>query len=310
MIQNDDLIYHESVVVPPACAGMRIDRFIAEGLGLYSRSQLKVRLDKVFINGRESKKSHRVRSGDEVHFCVKKMRPQDVIPEPIPLEILFENSAVLLVNKPQGMVVHPARGNFSNTIVNALLYHYEELKTEFGDEELRPGIVHRLDKDTSGVLIVGKTASAHAFLATQFKSRRVRKTYLAIVKGTPRMPKARIKKALRRSPTHRKRFICVSHNGKMAITDFVVLRSYERYSFLKVMPQTGRTHQIRVHLKSIGCPVLGDALYSRRDAGFPVVGLMLHAYKLNIFLPGENRRRTFRAPLPERFKTVLANVSQ
>ena len=301
-------------------AGIRIDRFLAEGVRLFTRSQLKIRITKVLLNGKESRLGKRLSRGDTLSVFFTQPPVTDVKPEAIALEVLFENEHVLVIDKPCGMVVHPAKGNYTGTLVNALLYYCKDLIRRFPDEggdgkhsvfdEYRPGIVHRLDKDTSGVLITAKNSDAQSVLSEQFKSREVRKVYLAVVKGRPKEKKGRIDKVLARGRADRKKFTCAAQKGKRAVTDYRVLQYYRGYSLVKIMPRTGRTHQIRVHMKSIGCPVLGDSLYSRRDAGFPDIPLMLHAYQLHIRLPGEEKSRRFRAPLPRRFRELLRTIKR
>ena len=299
----------EHILTDPVFSGMRVDRFISEGLGLFSRSQVRSRVVGVQVNDRESRPAKRLRLGDRLRVFYTEPAPSDVVPERLHLDILFENNDVIVIDKPSGMVVHPAKGNYRGTVVNAVLAHCEELGDAFGAGGDRPGIVHRLDKDTSGVLIVAKRPEVHEFLSHQFKSRTVRKHYIAVVKGSPSRSEGRIDRPLARSRRNRKKFSCVSEGGKHAVTDYAVLKRYPGYSLLKLMPRTGRTHQIRVHVARLGCPILGDALYARRDSSFPETPLMLHAYRLSIQLPGEEEHTTFRAPVPTRFKKVLRALS-
>jgi 23S rRNA pseudouridine1911/1915/1917 synthase len=288
---------------------VRLDRYLAGVLGLASRSQIKARVVKVLINGREGKLSRRVKQGDELEVFYSEPPCEDTLPEDIELDIIYEDKNVTVVNKPQGMVVHPAKGNFSGTLVNALLFHYREVEANFPDDPLRPGIVHRLDKDTSGVMIVTRNTRAHELISEQFRGRAVRKIYLAVVKGTPPSSSGRIDRGIMRDPRRRKRFTWSTEGGKRAITSYRVLRSFSDYCLLALRPHTGRTHQIRVHTLSMGCPVLGDPIYSRRDKRFPDATLMLHSYRLRLRLPGmESEAREFKAPLPSRFKTILKQL--
>ena len=207
------------------------------------------------------------------------------------------------------MVVHPAAGNETGTLVQALLYHCESLGDAYQDE-VRPGIVHRLDKDTSGVLIAAKHPQAQEFLARQFRKRSVSKKYYAVVKGALRAPAGQIEANIRRNPRHRKQFSTTETGGKAAVTRYrLVHRFGTAYSFVALEPHTGRTHQLRVHLQSIGSPILGDSVYSRVDAQFPEAPMMLHAYALSIIVPGSDTPRTFRAPLPEDFRAIMRGLS-
>jgi 23S rRNA pseudouridine1911/1915/1917 synthase len=280
---------------------IRIDAYISDILGLFSRSQVKKRVLQVILGGREVKLGKAVHPGEllEIHYT----DPPEISleAEAIALDILFEDPNVLVVNKPQGMVVHPGCGNHSGTLVNALLYHCREVKELFPGEPLRPGIVHRLDKDTSGVIIAAKNPEALEYLARQFRSGRTRKTYLALVRGRPDPGAGMIDTLIRRHPRDRKRFAPSRHQGRRAVTRYRVLRTFGDISLVLLRPKTGRTHQLRVHMRHIGCPILGDSLYGRGEN----MSLMLHAYRLAIRLPGETSPRLFKAPLPERFKTVI-----
>jgi 23S rRNA pseudouridine1911/1915/1917 synthase len=217
------------------------------------------------------------------------------------LDILYEDSRVVVLNKPRGMVVHPGSGVRSGTLVQGLLAHAREIAVNFPKEPVRPGIVHRLDKDTSGVIITAKDPESLEYLACQFRGRAVRKVYLAIVKGMPPQLRGTIRGHILRDPRHRKRFVHAETGGKPAETLYKVLSSRDGYSFVVLKPKTGRTHQLRVHMKSVGCPILGDPVYGRKDQSFSQAGLMLHAYSLSLVLPGENQERTFRAPIPPEF---------
>ncbi len=305
-IPSHRLLSHEHTLIDPAFAGARIDRFVSEKLRLCSRSQVKLRVVEAVVNGKQVRLGKRLHLGDRLRILVREPPGLALNPEPIALNVLYEDENVIVVDKPSGMVVHPGKGNLNGTLVNALLFHCEQLQGQVGWEQLRPGIVHRLDKDTSGVLIVAKHTEAHEWLAQQFRTRTARKHYLAVTKAHPPDNEGRIDCLLARSDRNRKKFVCVSKGGRRAITDYRVVRRFSAYTLLRVAPRTGRTHQIRVHLASLGCPVLGDKLYARRDAHHPDIRLMLHAYKLGIVLPGEQQRRIFRAPVPAGFKETLA----
>jgi len=317
---NDPQSPVELTLQDTACAGMRADRYVAEHLRLFTRSQLKSREVGLEINGKEAKWSHRLSLGDVVRLTWEPELPTNIVPEPVEIDIIYENEDVVVVDKPQGMVVHPAAGNYSGTLVQGLAYR--SLVT--GDGELsadnpRPGIVHRLDKDTSGVMIAAKTPLARQFLANQFAKKHTGKVYLAVVKGMVMPRNGHIEEHIVRDPKNRKRFTTSEEEGKPAVTDYRVLCQWEDYAFLALRPSTGRTHQLRVHLSSRGHPVLGDPIYSRRDARFPDATLMLHAHRLRILLPrrvpdsasaehfhyegGEIVQ--FRSPMPERFKSFI-----
>jgi 23S rRNA pseudouridine1911/1915/1917 synthase len=247
----------------------------------------------------------------------------------MPLEVLFEDDEVIVLNKARGMVVHPGAGNRSHTLVNGLLAHCEGLKAAFAGQPLRPGIVHRLDKETSGVIIAAKKPGALEYLARQFRLRRTRKLYLALVAGKLKERSGRIETYIARDRAHRQRFIALAGEngrpalirrdrpgteqreaprppGKKAVTDYRVLREYPGVSLVSLKPHTGRTHQLRVHMKYLGCPILGDILYAKgKTADGP---LMLHAYKLKIRLPGKGRTTVFTAPLPKEFKSKLMRI--
>jgi 23S rRNA pseudouridine1911/1915/1917 synthase len=303
----------EARVDDAGLAGMRLDRFVAEKMGLFTRSQAKSRVTALRVNGEPARPSRHLRIGDQVTVDYDDQPAAGSAGEmpaaqSIPLAILFENDQVVVIDKPQGMVVHPGSGNRSGTLVNALLAHRGGLAEAFGGREARPGIVHRLDKDTSGVIITATNPAAHEHLAHQFRDRRVRKLYLAVVRGAPRGDAGRVDGGIARSRRDRKRFAPVAAGGRRAVTDWRVLRRWDGFSLVLLAPRTGRTHQLRVHLKLLGSPVLGDPLYGGKDARFPDATLMLHAWKLRIVLPGDSAARDFRAPLPERFKALLRDL--
>jgi 23S rRNA pseudouridine1911/1915/1917 synthase len=286
---------------------MRLDRYIAENLKLLSRSQIKARELKAVVNGKETKISHLVKNGDALELLWKEAEPLNITPENIPLDILFENDRAVVINKAQGMVVHPGAGNRCGTLANALYYRKLDRANTGGiceEAGLRPGIVHRLDKETSGVIIAAYDDASLAFLAAQFKSRKAKKTYIALVKGQPPERKGRIETCIARDPKDRKRFT-VSARGKSALTLYRVVKTWQNHSLVLLRPKTGRTHQIRVHLRYLGHPIVGDPLYGFADSLFPTATLMLHARSLAIILPDEDKERIFKAPLPERFTAMI-----
>jgi 23S rRNA pseudouridine1911/1915/1917 synthase len=308
------------VVAPGIPPATRLDRYTAEYLKLLSRSQIKARGLTARVNGKPVKLSRILKSGDFLELSWTNAPPVELVPEAIPLNIIYEDRRVVVLNKSQGMVVHPGAGNHTGTLANALLWRriagMAEPRAVLTGEGIRPGIVHRLDKDTSGVIIAAWDDEAHAFLARQFRDRGVRKTYAALVKGVPPSRRGRIDTLLARDRIDRKRFTVLPEGGgaaggrgKRALTFYRILRAWEGYSLLLLHPKTGRTHQIRVQLRHLGCPILGDPLYGAADRRFPGATLMLHALRLTIALPdvspaGENPR-SFTAPLPERFREIL-----
>jgi 23S rRNA pseudouridine1911/1915/1917 synthase len=305
----------------PVPEGLRLDRYVAEYRGLLSRSQIKSRKLTGKINGKDVKLSRIVKAGDRLEVFWAEAEPVRLIPEDLPLDIIYEDARATVINKAQGMVVHPGAGNRRGTLANALLFR--RLRREGFDNPalafpfknadsdsggIRPGIVHRLDKDTSGVIITAWDEGALAFLADQFKTRRVKKSYIALIPGRPGEPEGRIETCIARDSRDRKRF-AVSGRGRIAITRYRVLRSWENHSLVLLQPKTGRTHQLRVHLRHLGFPISGDPLYGRADPLFPGSGLMLHARSLTITLPDHAEAQTFRAPLPERFRLFIKKLN-
>ena len=276
--------------------GMRLDVYASEQLGLFSRSQARGRILEAAVNGVPARLARKVRQGDMVMLRYVDAPPTDLVAEDIPLDVIFENDEVIVIDKPQGLVVHPGSGNPSGTLLNGLLFHCRALLGRFPRDDPRPGIVHRLDKETSGVIIAAKTAEAHAFLARQFHDRLTRKRYVAVTLGIPPGPTGRVEDRLARDPRDRKRFTWVPEGGRTALTHYRVLRAWPTetgetggYAYVLLAPRTGRTHQLRVHMKRLGTPIVGDALYGRKDERFPRETLMLHARSLSIVVPGRDR---------------------
>jgi 23S rRNA pseudouridine1911/1915/1917 synthase len=286
-------------------SGMRLDRYASEYLNILSRSQMKVRSVEAKLNGKTVKLSKPVHAGDVLELSWQDQIAETLEPENIPLDILYEDDRIVVVNKAAGMVVHPGAGNHGGTLANALLFRRLRKNRVSGNPEtFRTGIVHRLDKDTSGVIIAAYDDRALAFLASQFKAGKTKKRYAALVRGTPADSEGIITGSLVRDPRDRKRFTvsAVPGKGKVSLTRYRVIRSWGDYSLVLVRPKTGRTHQIRVHLKSIGHPVAGDPVYGSRDLPFLRKGLMLHAYSLEITLPDHDIPSRFTAPLPPLFR--------
>ena len=298
----------------------RLDSYIAKNCEGLSRSQLKNGLQSLFLNGKNSKLSAKVKNGDKISFSWEDVSEEEIAElalkaENIPLEILFEDENVCVVNKKQGMVTHPACGNWSGTLVNALLYHFGTqnlINEQSSSISIRPGIVHRLDKDTSGTIITAKNVQTEAYLKEQFSTRRVKKEYIAICKGVPKEKSGNIKLNIVRDTKNRKKFTTTEEKerGKFAHTIYRCIASYGSYSLIKCRLKTGRTHQIRVHLKAIGCPILGDPIYGTKDALFENATLMLHSSSLSIRLLGSEKFSTFKSPTPLRFKKVMKVLKQ
>jgi 23S rRNA pseudouridine1911/1915/1917 synthase len=289
--------------------GIRLDRYCSQNSGTISRSRLKNGATLILINGTPTKLSKTVHNGDIITLQWEDPPAESITPENIPLNILFENEDVTVVNKAQGMVTHPAIGNWNKTLVNALLWHWKISTTT---ETQRPGIVHRLDKDTSGIIITARTIDCETYLQKQFSSRKVKKIYAAILCGIPKEKTGDIKTQLIRDTKNRKKFTTTDHQdkGKFSHTGYKVVACYGPYSLVLFTLYTGRTHQIRVHSKFIGCPILGDPIYGKKDARFPSATLMLHAKKLQIVLPNNESPSVFSAPIPLRFKKVISALRE
>jgi len=286
----------------------RLDRYVSEILHLFSRSQIKVRNVRAKINGKDAKLSRFVKCNDLLELSWDDSLPDYIIPQDIPLDVIYEDERCVVINKAQGMVVHPGAGNRQGTLANALYFRRLNKGICEEKENLRPGIVHRLDKDTSGVIIAAYNEEAHAFLAQQFKTRKVRKTYIAIIQGALKENTGRIETFISRDPGDRRRF-SVSGSGKNAVTFFKAVKIWKNYSLVMLRPKTGRTHQLRVHLKYLGNPVLGDIIYGGNDKLFPYAGLMLHSMRLEITLPCESQQRIFISDIPQRFKDIIDKLN-
>ncbi len=293
-----------SFEVGPEAAGQRLDHFLAGQEPFLSRNQVQRLMDNglVLVNARPARPSYRLRAGDLIRMTVPPPEEMALTPEPIPLDIVYEDEDLLVVNKPAGLVVHPAAGHHRGTLVNALLDHCPDL-TGIGGY-LRPGIVHRLDKDTSGLMLVSKTDLAHQGLSAELKARQIKRKYLALVHGEVRSEKGLIDAPLGRDPRERKR-IAVVAGGRTARTHYRVRERFPGYTLLEVELETGRTHQIRVHLAYAGYPVAGDPVYGPRRNPLNLPGQALHAYRIAFTHPRTGERMTFEAPLPPAFSAAL-----
>ncbi len=288
----------------------RLDRFLSAQLTEFSRTRLQGLIEDGFVrvNGLVvTKNGHKLLPGDRIEVRIPPPAPTTLIPENIPLDVLFENSDVVVINKPAGMVVHPAAGHERGTLVHALLGHLPDLEGIGGEE--RPGIVHRLDKETSGLMIVARNERAHRYLQDQFRLRRVEKTYLALVDGRPPTPSGRVEAPIGRDPIQRKRMaILPPGKGREAISEYHTLETFPSHTLLQVHPLTGRTHQIRLHMAFLGCPIVGDTVYGRKKPTLPISRHFLHAFRLKITLPGEHSPRLFEAPLPDELLLLLEEL--
>lgn len=288
----------------------RLDVYASTQEGM-SRSRLKNGIDSILVNGKDAKLSYKLVGNEQVSLQWNDPVPENILPEDIKLNVIYEDENVTVINKPQGMVTHPAAGNWAGTLVNALLFHWgrDSIYDTPGleRETKRPGIVHRLDKDTSGLIITAKNRDAEDWLQAQFKERRVRKEYIAICKGMPVYRSGSIKTQIVRDPKNRKRFTTSDNPdiGKFAWTQYKCIGVYGHYSLMHLKLKTGRTHQIRVHMKHLGCPILGDPIYNKKDSIFDTATLMLHSFKMALRLPNDNSPTFFKAPVPLRFKKVL-----
>ena len=259
--------------------------------------------DNIKVNGKSQKPSYKIQAGDKISIEIPEIKEVDLKAQDIPINIIYEDNDIIVINKEKGMVVHPAEGNWDGTLVNAIMAHCKDSLSGIGGE-LRPGIVHRLDKDTSGILIIAKNDKAHINLSEQIKNREVKKKYIALVRGIVPENEATINMPIGRSTKDRKKME-VTKNGKEAITHFKVLKRYGKYTLLEVKIDTGRTHQIRVHLAEIGYPVVGDMVYSNGKNEFGVVGQMLHAQSLDFKHPTTGKKMHLEAELPEYFKKII-----
>ena len=287
--------------------GERLDSLVAEHCDDLSRSTVKSLIEqgKILVNSQLSKASYRVKEGDEIRVDIPEPKEIRLEPQNLPLPIIYQDEDLVVVNKPKGMVVHPAKGNWDNTMVNALLYHVRDLSGING--ELRPGIVHRLDKDTSGVMVVAKNDRAHRCLAEQIKEHSINREYLALVHGTIKENLGTIDAPIGRSKVDRKK-MAVTGNGRSALTNYEVMERFKDYTLVKVQLLTGRTHQIRVHFAYIGQPVVGDPLYGPSKKHLGLDSQALHAYRLGFIHPSSGEYLEFNSPMPDYFAKILSQL--
>ena len=291
-------------------SGKRLDAYISSQDEEITRTsaQRLIEQGNILVNGNKQKVSYKVLNGDII--TIEDVKPQEIElkAQEIPIEIIYEDTDIIVVNKPKGMVVHPANGNPDGTLVNAIMAICKDSLSGIGGE-IRPGIVHRLDKDTSGLLIVAKNDKAHVNMSEQIKNHEVKKTYIALVRGCIKENEATIDMPIGRSNSDRKK-MAVNKNGKNAVTHIKVLKRYDKYTLLEINIETGRTHQIRVHLSHIGFPVIGDYIYSNGKNEFGVMGQCLHAKELEFKHPISGNDMKLQASLPEYFEDILKNLNK
>lgn len=288
----------------------RLDKVISIIDDTISRTAVKrlIEENKITVNGNSEKPSYEVKNGDIIQIEDDEPKESHIIAQDIPIEVIYEDKDILVINKPKGMVVHPGNGNLDGTLANAVMGLCGDTLSGIGGE-IRPGIIHRLDKDTSGVIVVAKNDVAHINISNQIKNRETSKKYIALVRGNIKEDEATINMPIGRSQKDRKK-MAVRKDGKEAITHFKVLKRYENYTLLELKIDTGRTHQIRVHMAEIGHPVIGDYVYSNGKNPFNVVGQMLHSKEIQFIHPSTKERMIFTAPIPKYFEEVLSNLDK
>lgn len=288
----------------------RIDAYIAKENKELSRTMIKKLIDEgnILVNGKKQKSSYKVQENDEIEINIPKAKEINLKAQDIPIEIIYQDNDIIVVNKPKGMVVHPAVGNLDGTLVNAVMNICRDSLSGIGGE-IRPGIVHRLDKDTSGLLIIAKNDNSHIKMSEQIKNREVTKIYIALVRGIITENEATINMPIARSTKDRKK-MAVSKSGKSAITHFRVLKRYDKYTLLQIKIDTGRTHQIRVHMAEIGHPIIGDLVYSNGKNDFGVEGQMLHSQILEFKHPTTGKKMHLEAKIPNYFEEILKELGQ
>lgn len=297
------------IIVDNEFVNTRLDVFVAKDFQDKSRSYIQKLIEEKYIvvNNDIKKSNYKLRLGDKVTVSLPEIQELVVEPEDIPLDILYEDNDIIVVNKPQGLVVHPAPGNYSGTLVNALLYHCKDLSGING--VARPGIVHRIDKDTSGVLVIAKNDKSHNKLSEQLKEHSMKREYIALVEGVIKQDKGVVDKPLGRNPKDRLKMGIVE-GGKRAVTHYEVLKRFEKYTLIKCILETGRTHQIRVHMAYLGHPLVGDPVYGYKKQKFNVAGQMLHAKKLGFIHPSTEEYMEFESDIPKYYEEVIRKLSE
>ena len=297
----------ERLIIAEEQAGQRADVGLALLLDITRSNMQRLLEDGRAVKGAKVlKANYKLRAGDEIVVTLPEPQPLDAQPENIPLDIIYEDEDVIVVNKARGMVVHPAAGNYSGTLVNALLYHCKNLSGING--VIRPGIVHRLDKDTSGIMICAKNDEAHLSLSQQIQAKTARRTYLAVVRGNIKTDSGTIETQIARDKVDRKKMAVVKENGREAITDYEVVERFGKYTLVRCKLRTGRTHQIRVHMEYLGYPLVGDPKYSPMKTPFAIKGQALHSQTLEFTHPRTGERMRFEAPLPEDMHKIITRL--
>ena len=296
----------ENEIILTATEAVRCDKYISECIDTVSRSYIKKLFDmgEITVNGTPKSASYKLRAGDVIRFNIPQAEEIDAVEEDIPLDIVYEDGELLVINKERGMVVHPAPGNSTGTLVNAVLYHCKGNLSGINGK-MRPGIVHRIDKDTTGLLVVAKTNDAHMFLSDQLSDRSLSREYYALVHGNIKEDNGRVDAPIARSENDRKKMTVTQKNSREAITDYFVEERFGIYTLVRCKLKTGRTHQIRVHMKHIGHPIVGDKTYGVKKEEFNLPGQLLHAGKIGFIHPITKEKVQFTAPLPEDFEKVL-----
>ncbi len=295
----------KTMTVPEGMSG-RLDKLAAEELRGVTRSYIKKLIENggVTVNGEPSKPNRKLRAGDEIKVVLPDLEELEIAPEDIPLDIVYEDGSMLIVNKPRGMVVHPAPGNYSGTLVNALMFHCGDSLSGINGEK-RPGILHRIDKDTTGLLMVAKNDNAHQKLSEQIKEHSLTRAYKALVRGNIKQDTGTIDAPIGRHPTDRKKMTITDKNSREAVTHYRVLERFSKYTLVECVLETGRTHQIRVHMSKNGHPIVGDKTYGVKKEEFNLSGQLLCAYKLGFIHPGSGEYMEFTCDLPDDFQKVI-----
>ena len=300
----------ETYIVKQEEQGKRLDAYVSNQNNELTRTaaQRLIEQEKILVNGKRQKVSYKITEGDNITIEDSEAKTIELKAQKIPIDVIYEDKDIIVVNKPKGMVVHPANGNPDGTLVNAIMAICKDSLSGIGGE-IRPGIVHRLDKDTSGLLIVAKNDNAHVNMSEQIKNHEVKKTYIALVRGIVKENEATIDMPIGRSRSDRKK-MAVDKNGRNAVTHIKVLKRYDKYTLLEINIETGRTHQIRVHLSHIGYPIIGDYTYSNGKNEFGVIGQCLHAKSLEFKHPITGKEIKLEAPLPSYFENILKELDK
>lgn len=305
--ENGSLCEREELVITEEQAGQRADVILAQLLDITRSNMQKLMDDGRAVKGTKVLKSnYKLKAGDRIIVTLPEPQPLDVQPENIPLDIIYEDEDVVVINKARGMVVHPAAGNLNGTLVNALLYHCKNLSGING--VIRPGIVHRLDKDTSGIMICAKNDQAHVSLSQQIQSKTAKRSYLCVVRGNIKTDSGTIETLISRDKNDRKKMAVVKEDGRNAITDYEVVERFGKYTIVKCNLRTGRTHQIRVHMEYLGYPIVGDPKYSPMKTPFSINGQALHSLTLDFIHPRTGEAMHFEAPLPEDMHKIVTRL--